>query len=129
MAVRQIDIHIGEHKQKANHDKEIAESLQTTNKSPDWVVICSFYSALHSVDACAHKYGVPNFDPAPDEKTTAHQKRLRWVEKNLRDYFGRYNVLLSHSEQCRYDPSYFKKMLPIVPLTMIKLAKQFLEIK
>ena len=118
-----------EHKQKASHDKEIAEVLQREGAFPDWVVTCSFYSALHSVDAYAHKLGVKTFTPEPDEETNAHQKRVRFVEKNLKGYFGIYNILLSHSEQCRYDPDYFKLMHPNVPETMLKLANQFLEIK
>lgn len=120
---------ITEHKQKASHDKDLAEKLYQDDIFPDWVVTCSFYSALHSVDAYAHKLGIDTFEPKPNEKTNAHRKRLRFVEDNLKPFFGRYNILLNRSEQCRYDPDYFKLMPKNLPETMLKLANQFLLIK
>jgi len=117
-----------EHKEKAVHDKDVAETLQGQIVFPDWVVTCSFYSALHSVDAYAHSLGIHSFEPQLDENTTAHQKRIRFVESNLKNYFSMYNILRNRSEQCRYDPKYFKLMPPKVPETMLKLAKKFLEI-
>ncbi len=114
-----------EHKQKATHDKNLAEKLHHDNTFPDWVVTCSFYSALHCVDAYAHRLGIESFVPRPDEDTTAHKKRERFVERNLKALFGSYEILLNHSKQGRYDPEYYRLMLPIVPNTMLKLAGQF----
>jgi hypothetical protein len=114
-----------EHKQKAIHDKNLAENLHHDNAFPDWVVTCSFYSALHCVDAYAHKLGIKSFVPRPDENTTAHKKRELFVERNLKALFGSYEILLNRSEQCRYDPEYYRLMLSIVPNTMLKLARQF----
>jgi hypothetical protein len=119
----------GEHKQKAEHDRDLAERLYQESVFPDWVVTCSFYCALHSVDAYAHKLGIETFEPKPDEKTNAHRKRLRFVQSSLQVYFGRYNILLNRSEQCRYDPDYFRLMPKSLPETMLKLAEQFLLIK
>lgn len=115
-----------EHKQKATHDKDLAEKLHHDNIFLDWVVTCSFYSALHCVDAYAHKLGIKSFEPGPDENTTAHRKRERFVEHNLKSLFGSYEILRNHCDQCRYDPEYYRLMRPIVPNTMLKLAGQFL---
>jgi hypothetical protein len=117
-----------EHKQKANHDKDLAELLCNQATFPDWAVICSFYSALHSVDAYAHKRGVLSFEPAPAEKQSAHQKRLRYIDYSLKEFFGFYEILYNHCRQCRYDPEYFRLMTKNVPDTMLKLAKRFLTL-
>jgi hypothetical protein len=119
-----------EHKQKAIHDKDLAEKLQHDNAFPDWVVTCSFYSALHCIDAYAHKLGKhDSFEAGPDENIGAHTKRAIFVDRTLgREFFGSYNTLRSHCDQCRYDPKYYKLMLPIVPNTMLKLAQKFLKL-
>lgn len=115
-----------EHKEKANHDKDLAETLFKNGGFPDWVVTCSFYFALHCVDAYAHKLGIKSFEAKLDENMTPHGKRIRFVKNNLNAYFGWYNTLFSHCEQCRYDPEYFKLMKPNVPQTMLEDAKKFL---
>ncbi len=119
-----------EHKQKAAHDKNLAEKLQCDKTFPDWVVTCSFYSALHCIDAYAHKSipNFPGFEPNPGEHTGAHRKREIFVERNLRPLFGSYEILRNRCDQCRYDPEYYRLMLPIVPSTMLKLAEQFFKL-
>lgn len=117
-----------EHKQKATHDKNLAEKLHHDNAFPDWVVTCSFYSALHCVDAYAHKLRIESFKPSPDEKISPHRKRELFVERYMRNLFGSYEILRNHCDQCRYDPEYYRLMLPIVPSTMLKLADQFLSL-
>jgi len=116
---------VEDHKQKGSHDGDLAEKLQKEGFYPDWVVTCSFYSALHFVDAYAHTLGVRTFEPAIDEKLSAHQKRLRFIDRCLKDYFGTYESLYNHCRLCRYDPEYYRLMLPIVPETMLKLARKF----
>lgn len=118
-----------EHKCKADHDKNVAELLLTNGNFPDWVITCSFYLALHSVDAYAHKLGVHSFDPAPDEQKTPHGKREYFVRINLRLFFNSYCRLRDRSEQARYDPLYYKLMLKTVPESSLKEAKAFLAIK
>jgi hypothetical protein len=115
-----------EHREKAIHDKTLADKLHQENTFPDWTVTCAFYCALHCVDAYAHKLGIRSFEPGLDENTNAHLKRARFVERNLRDLFGSYQSLRSHCEQCRYDPQYFRLMSKTVPATMLKLADKFL---
>lgn len=117
------------HQEKAHHDKDLAENLHNQKVFPDWVVTCSFYSALYCVDAYAHKLGITSFEPAIDEKLSAHQKRLRFVNSSLTEFFGFYETLYNRCRQCRYDPAYYNLMLPIVPETMLKLANKFLAIK
>jgi hypothetical protein len=121
--------HVQIHQEKARHDKELADTLYSQSKFPDWIVTCSFYSALHCIDAYAHKLGIMSFEPTIDDKLTAHQKRLRFIDHSLKAYFGFYQTLYSHCRQCRYDPEYYKLMLPIVPEKMVKLANRFFEIK
>jgi hypothetical protein len=87
-----------EHKEKANHDKELAETLFKNGGFPDWVVTCSFYFALHCVDAYAHRLGIKSFEPELDENMTPHGKRIRFVKNNLNAYFGWYNTLFSHCD-------------------------------
>jgi hypothetical protein len=118
-----------DHKCKAIHDKDIAELLLAEGKFPDWVITCSFYLALHAVDAYAHKLGLRNFDPTPDSQGTPHGKREYFVKINLSKYFNSYCRLRDRSEQARYDPLYFKLMPKNTPGAMLNEAKTFMAIK
>jgi hypothetical protein len=117
-----------EHKIKANHDKEVADFLLNTRKYPDWVVTCSFYIALHCVDAFAHRNGIRTFDPGLDEDITAHRKRELYVRKDLKTYFNIYKKLHDRSNQARYDPKYFQLIPTYLPAQMVKLAEKFLAL-
>jgi hypothetical protein len=118
-----------DHKAKADHDLKTAELLLAEGNHPDWVVTCSFYTALHCVDAYAHKLGITSFDPKPEEKLTAHSKRERFVKNNMQTYFGYYKWLHDRSTQARYDPQYFKLMFANVPSSAVKDAKIFVGLK
>lgn len=118
-----------DHKKRAMHDEALAEMLCTNDDFSDWSIICSFYLALHCVDAYAHKLGIKSFEPAPDEKMSAHGKRRRFVRGNLKKFFSSYGQLYSRCSQCRYDPKYFKLMHSTLPEKMLKKAKEFLTIR
>ncbi len=116
-----------EHMQKADHDRCLAEALSTDGKFPDWVITCSFYVALHCVDAYAHTQGV-TFVAVQGEKLSLHGKRERFVKAKLNNHFINYKWLHDRSNQARYDPSYFK-LMPIGTATAcLADAKQFLNI-
>ena len=120
-----------DHKSKAEHDKETAQILLNNGKFPDWVITCSFYFALHCVDAYAHKHGVQDFKPALGERISAHKKRERYVWNALRSYFNSYSRLLDVSTQARYDPQYFtlvSKYAPKVPEKLFKEAELFTKL-
>jgi hypothetical protein len=117
------------HKNKARHDEALAQRLCENNNFPDWSIVCSFYFALHCVDAYAHKLGIKTFEPGPDEKISAHGKRRRFVRNNLRNLFSSYGKLYSRSEQCRYDPVYYKLISEKLPEKMLEEAKKFLLIR
>lgn len=118
-----------DHKSKAEHDLKIAEFLLTDGNYPDWVITCSFYTALHFVDAYAHKLGITSFEPRLGEKMTAHGKRIRFVNNELRRSFSNYKRLYDRCHQARYDPQYYKAMLPNVPSSAVRDAKVFSTIK
>ena len=79
-----------DHKDKACHDLKIAEQLLADGHYPDWVITCSFYTALHCVDAYAHKLGINSFEPKLGEKLSAHNKRERFVFSQLNQLFSNY---------------------------------------
>lgn len=118
-----------EHREKAQHDLKIAEKMLNNNNYPDWVVICSFYSALHYVDAFAHKLGKTSFKPRLGEKITAHRKRELFVRRHMKEFFASYKRLHDRSTQARYDPEYYKLMFPKIPSSAVKSAKRFESIK
>jgi hypothetical protein len=123
-------IHNGkDHKNKAEHDLKIAEFLLTDGNYPDWVITCCFYTALHSVDAYAHKLGVTSFEPRLYEQTTAHGKRIRFVRDRLRPFFVKYKRLYDRCRQARYDPKYYQLMMPNVPSSAVKDARAFVALK
>jgi len=117
-----------EHMSKAEHDKCLAEALLTDGKFPDWVITCSFYLALHCVDAYAHTQGVTDFIPKPGEKLTVHGKRERFVKDKLNNCFFHYKWLHDRSNQARYDPLYYKLMPAGLANACLTDAKQFLTI-
>jgi hypothetical protein len=118
-----------DHRSKADHDLKVAEQLLTDGHYPDWVITCSFYTALHCVDAYAHKLGIASFDPKLGEKLSAHSKRERFVKNQLTKYFVSYKRLHDRSSQARYDPQYFKLMYPSIPVAAVKEAKTFFALK
>lgn len=120
---------IAEHKTKAEHDLKIAQLLLDKGDFLDWVITCSFYSAMHCVDAYAHKCGVTSFKPRLGEKTNAHRKRMRFVNNYLKHLFINYKRLFDRSTQARYDPQYFKLMYPKIPCSAVNDAKSFFSIK
>jgi len=117
-----------DHISKAEHDKCLAETLLAEGKFPDWVITCSFYLALHCVDAYAHRQSITNFLPAPEEKLSVHGKRERFVKAQLNNCFFKYKWLHDRSNQARYDPQYFKLMPIGTASTCLADAKQFLGI-
>jgi hypothetical protein len=118
-----------DHKGKADHDLKIAEHLLVEGHYPDWVVICCFYTALHCVDAYAHKLGIISFEPKLGEKLSAHGKRERFVRSNLSSFFISYKRLHDRSTQARYDPQYYRLMMPNIPSSAVKDAKTFATLK
>jgi len=118
-----------DHKNKAEHDLKTAELLLAEGDYPDWVITCSFYTALHFVDAYAHKLGIASFEPRLGEKMTPHSKRIRFVSTNLRQFFSSYKRLYDRCNQARYDPQYFKLMMTNVPISAVKDAKFFTTLK
>lgn len=120
-----------DHKSKAEHDKETAQTLLSGDKFPDWVITCSFYFALHCVDTYAHRHGVQDFKPRPNEKISPHKKRELYVWNVLRSYFNSYKRLLDVSIQARYDPQYFtlvNKYAPKIPKKLFKEAESFMKL-
>ena len=118
-----------DHKAKADHDLKTAEFLLADGHHPDWVITCSFYTALHCVDAYAHKLGIASFEPRLGENLSAHSKRERFVKNQLNSYFVSYKRLRDRSTQARYDPQYFKLMLSNVPISAVKDAKNFFSLR
>lgn len=117
-----------EHALKAEHDKCLAEVLLADGKFPDWVTTCSFYLALHCVDAYAHRQGIKDFLPAKGEKLSVHGKRERFVKDKLNKHFISYKWLHDRSNQARYDPLYFRLMPIGTATSCLADAKQFLSI-
>jgi hypothetical protein len=118
-----------DHKNKAEHDLKIAEQLLADGNYPDWVITCSFYTALHFVDAYAHKLGITSFEPRLGEKMSSHGKRLRFVSNQLRQSFSSYKRLYDRCRQARYDPQYYKLMMTNVPVSAVKDARTFSTLK
>lgn len=118
-----------DHKIRAKHDEALAEMLCRNKEFSDWSITCSFYFALHCVDAYAHKLRIKSFERAPDESLSAHGKRKRFVRNNLGSFFNNYCKLYSRCHQCRYDPKYFKLMRLDIPGKMLKIAREFLTIR
>jgi hypothetical protein len=117
-----------EHMSKADHDKSLAEVLLADGKYPDWVITCSFYLALHCIDAYAHRLGITDFSPAKGENISVHGKRERFVKARLNNHFINYKRLHDRSNQARYDPLYYKLMTIGTASTCLADAKQFLGI-
>lgn len=115
------------HIMKAEHDKCLAEALLAEGKFPDWAITCSFYLALHCVDAYAHRQGI-TFVLKQGDKLGIHGKRERFVKDKLNNYFFKYKWLHDRSNQARYDPQYFKLMPIGTASACFADAKQFLGI-
>jgi hypothetical protein len=122
-------LHNDKDHKKAEHDLKIAEFLLADGNYPDWVITCCFYTALHYVDAYAHKLGIESFDPKLGERKTTHGKRIRFVKYNLKDFFVRYKKLYDRCLQVRYDPKYYKLMFPNIPGSALKAARTFTTIR
>lgn len=117
-----------DHEEKAGHDKDLAERLFKDGSFPDWVIVSSFYFALHCVDAYAHRHKVRSFESGPDENISPHGKRIRFIKRNLKEFFSSYGRLFSRCHQCRYDPQYFKLVPPITVKKTLELAGKFSSI-
>jgi len=120
---------IKDHKGKAEHDLKIAEFLLADGNYPDWVITCSFYTAVHYVDAYAHKLGINSFEPKLGERITAHGKRMRFVKNQLNQFFIGYKRLYDRCIQSRYDPQYYRLMPTSYPSLAVKDAKNFTTLK
>jgi len=118
-----------DHRCKAEHDLKIAELLLADGNYPDWVITCSFYTAVHYVDAYAHKLGIPSFEPRLGEEMTAHGKRIRFVREQLKQFFNSYKRLYDRCLQSRYDPQYYKLMFPSYSGSAVKDAKTFTTLR
>lgn len=103
-----------DHIKKLKHDCNVAQKLAGEEDCYDWTIICTFYYAIHCVEAYAHQIGKERelVGEIWDE-TSLHRKRERFVRKYLKDYFTIYERLYEKSRKSRYDPTYFEKICRI----------------
>lgn len=100
-----------DHIMKSNHDCKLAHELCVNEEYCDWTIICTFYFAVHCVEAYAHKIRKDReLLSRIGEEESLHKKRERFVSNYLKDYFGIYRRLYDKSRQSRYDPTYFEKI-------------------
>ena len=83
-----------QHVEKAKHNERFLETILTSTFYV-WIVVVTFYTALHFVDALLAK---KNYHPS------SHHKRNQLVAKFLPDVSEDYLVLYSRSRRVRYDP-------------------------
>jgi hypothetical protein len=118
-------------KQHALHDYDLASSLNPTkSKFPDWVIIISFYTALHAVNAHAAKKGWKwkRYARSDPFKISRHSQTLRYVSKKLgRGAFKKYTRLYQECWNARYDPFFLKNTLPSDATPLFKLSEEFLR--
>lgn len=116
------------HEEKALHDKKIAEKLSDEDDCLDWVVICTFYYALHCIDAHAHRHGRITFESGPDENISPHTKRSLYVWNHLKSFFFIYRKLYSKGWQSRYDPQYFKNVPEVYCKRLLEASNKFQDL-
>jgi len=107
-------ISVSDHEDKAEHDLNLSHSLLKLNEHLDWCITSAFYFALHCVDCYAKKHGINSFRPNRNETISAHRKRINYVNSDINPLFTTYKRIYDRSMQCRYDPTYFKKITPII---------------
>jgi len=112
------------HIEKAKHNADFAASLINT-KFKDWLIVGSFYLALHYVDAHAAKKRI-KFEVLPGDETM-HGLRRRYVRSKLRNLFNAYERLFQESMNARYDPIYLKQ-IKVDPAKLFELALKFEKI-
>lgn len=119
------------HKAKAQHNFDFVQSLSpTTPRYPDWVVIGSFYTALHCVCACASKIGWKwkKYPSGSTKKISMHTQELRFVQKNFPHLFTYYERLFQECWNARYDPLYLNRISTSMPNDMFRIASMFMTI-
>jgi len=101
------------------------DCLLTIDKSIyiDWVIIMSFYTALHYVSAHAIQNGV-NLQPQRSDRYSPHRKRSRYVRKYINSKFTDYERLFQECNSARYDPMYFSRFKGNVN-DLISIANDF----
>jgi len=104
-----------DHIRKSDHDCKLAESLSEGQDFYDWTIICTFYFAIHCIEAYAHKTGREwQLQQDVGDEESIHRKRERFVKQYLSDYFGIYRNLYDKSRQSRYDPTYYENIKKLV---------------
>jgi len=119
-------------KKHALHDYNLVLSLDPKNpKYPDWVIIISFYMALHAVNAHAAQAGWnwSKYSKGDPYKISRHSQTLRYVSKQLgKDVFKKYNRLYQECWNARYDPFFLKNITPSEASILFELGEDVLSI-
>ena len=110
-----MDDHTAEdHVRKLKHDCKLAQKLAEGEEYCDWTIICTFYFAVHCIEAYAHKKRLERFlkyNSHGRGNQNLHQLRQRFVDEYLPKYFTLYIRLYDKSRASRYDPKYFERIV------------------
>lgn len=103
---------VEDHITKMQHDCGLAQQLAEGEEYYDWTITCTFYFAVHCIEAYAHKHHLEQLleNTHPSRNESLHLIRQRFVNNYLPNFFSIYMRLYEKSRNSRYDPTYFKKI-------------------
>ncbi|HEC37289.1 hypothetical protein LCGC14_1817130 [marine sediment metagenome] len=101
-----IKIEIAEHINQYEYNEKVIEWCQSSEfPYYDWVIIITFYSALHKIDCCLHQIGLTDRDITSfrNEAKYGHQARNYEVMLNFKEIKQDYITLYTECRKLRYD--------------------------
>lgn len=93
-----------EHRNQWKNNEKLIEWLQENGCSYlDWLIVITFYTALHKVDELIH-FIFPDYEKKKNslKDTTHHVFRIQMVAKYYRDLHDDFHTLYRRSRKLRY---------------------------